>query len=36
MSRLSFAHANARARAVLSLALLASIALVMEAGHRWL
>jgi hypothetical protein len=34
MSHLSFGRA--RVRAVVSLALLASIALVTEAGHRWL
>jgi hypothetical protein len=36
MSRLSFASKSARVRAVVSLALLASIAVVTEAGHRWL
>jgi hypothetical protein len=36
MSRLSFAYANARFRALVGLVILASIALVTEAGHRWI
>jgi hypothetical protein len=35
MSRLLFANTSARVRAIVSLSLLASIALVTEAGHRW-
>jgi hypothetical protein len=35
MSRFSFAHANTRIRALVGLVVLASIALVTEAGHRW-
>lgn len=35
MSRLAFAHAQPRVRALISLAILMSIALVTEAGHRW-
>jgi hypothetical protein len=35
MTRPSFAHANVRVRALGSLIVLASIALVTEAGHRW-
>jgi hypothetical protein len=36
MTRPSFAHANVRVRALVSLVVLASIALVTEAGHRWM
>jgi hypothetical protein len=35
MTRPSFAHTNVRVRALVSLIVLASIALVTEAGHRW-
>jgi hypothetical protein len=35
MSRLTFAHAQSRIRAFISLAILVAIALVTEAGHRW-
>ena len=35
MSRLTFAHAQPRIRALISLAILMAIALVTEAGHRW-
>jgi hypothetical protein len=35
VSRLSFAHPNARIRALVGLVLLASLALVTEAGKRW-
>jgi hypothetical protein len=36
MTRHSFTHANVRVRALVSLVVLVSIALVTEAGHRWM
>jgi len=36
MTRHSFTHANVRVGALVSLVVLVSIALVTEAGHRWM